>query len=185
MAKYDTTPVGTLVHVNLNTPRDWQDDGRFKYDCCLVLRGPAAAEFQAKVDAAHQDAKKELGGRMAPPPYDQVDDDPEAIRFRFKLRTRIPTKRGLWEREVAFFDSDGTPLEDRPNIGSGTKGQLSYEVRPWKTGLGVGLTLVPHALMVHELVTFEDREDAPDPSNASSFGFTPGAKAATSGPDDF
>lgn len=123
------------------------------YQTDLVLN-PAIEEhklFLEKLDAACEQAMDESGlsGMRKPVPYSKRDDLDEnknptgAYRVRFKVPAGGVSRRtgSTWERSVPMFNANGELFELEGEVANGSKGRVSFEVRPYATGGVVGCSL--------------------------------------------
>lgn len=165
--KYPTfaSPVGKLSFPNLNEPRDFQGDGKFKYDAQLHLAeaDKGVSEFLQKVDGFLEESLKEHKTTATDgPPYqqatekdretDEVSEIPGVQAVKFSVPAVTKTRKGPWDRKPKFFDSKGVVCEIEPQIGAGTEGRFFYQVYNWKMGKRAGVTLQPVGFQITKLV---------------------------------
>lgn len=80
------------------------------------------------------------------------------ILFSFKQRAKGKTKEGeIYEKRVALFNANGTPLAKDKIIGGGSKIQVSYEFNDFFTS-AAGVSLRMEAVRVLELVEYNGRD---------------------------
>lgn len=189
-SKVYTTPIGRLVYPNLNTPRQFNNQGKFSYDVDLDMEGEAGENFVRFLEAYADEYAKRVGKRkmdldaIVKPAIDFKTKEELADTTRVKFRVSvIETKRGIWDKKPAFFRADGTPFETEPQVGGGTLAQIAFTVYEWKASTH-GMTLQPEGVLIHELV---ERQGALDRSFTSLFGgaATANPKRATNSSADF
>ena len=177
------TPMVILQYPFLQNARDYKGNGNFAYDTAALLGGAEAAELEKFVNEQINEACAKFKSRKkTAPPFDVfLDEDgkeTDLTKFKFKVPAITITKRGNWDRRPAILDQTGTPIPDGVLLGNGTKAQISFEVYQWSSPNGVGVTLQPKAIMVHELVEYTGGSNG----SAESFGFETKEDGFTFGP---
>lgn len=197
-----TTPAGTAVYPKLNTP-DTKFKALGEYATKLVLSGedaqPLIEKYEATLAAYFESEKAELmkgDGKSkakakalklaADKPYKpEVDDEGDEtgnMVFNFKMPARI-AREGKPDLVLTpdIFDAGNAAegikpkkLVSPPEIWSGSKLRVSFEMRPFNTNIGVGLSLRLAAVQIIELRTKGSRD-------ADGYGF--GAEDGYSGDD--
>ena len=178
------TSIGTFVWPHLNEPnkRFKKEFGEWSVD--LDLQGQVAAALQKLIEEAYEveyafecEAKGKELPKFDGRPFKQATDGkekepiPGVTRFTFKRGAggvygdRHPKSGQHWEASVPVLGASGNVQVTEP-IGSGTRGRVSFRVKPWVSPMGdfFGVTLSLEAVKVIELVTFGG-------SSASDFGF--------------
>lgn len=163
MATY-VSPIGKLVGFTaLHEPKDYLEDGKFKYICKLLLTDKEALAFASEIDALQKaallEANAEAGKKKyqpAPPPYSTVVDDdgntvPDELLFKFSVPA---TWKSGDSRAPSFHDIDGKRMEKAPKIGAGSQVRIRFSAYAWEANGKVGLRLEPRAVQVRELVEF-------------------------------
>ena len=165
-----TTPLGTAVYPKLVEPdTKFNEDG--VYSCRLIvseedfnsfetqIKNWLASEYEYHCKAA--DGKK-LKMHDAPPLKKNDDGDYEIFA---KQVARRDTAKGVLHFDVTLFDSKGKKINDKPNIGSGSKLKLAVEAHSWNSPmLGVGYSLRLRAAQLIELKEYSG-------GDGSKFGF--------------
>ena len=176
-------------------PRLHEPDTKFKkegeYSIKLRLSGAAAAELNAVVEQAHEDAyeankkaiaeakakeknpkkRAEIKERADLPCKELYENDEPTgeYEFNFKMKASgVSQKTGKpWTRKPGVFNAKGKPLNEaeKAKVGGGSVVKVSYEITPFYTAaLGAGVSLRLEAVQVLELKSFQARD-------ASAFGF--------------
>lgn len=177
------TPVGELKFPHFEEPRDYQNNGVFKYDGKLVLKlaDEGVEDFLAKLQTEYEflvgelkaagkkfpkDASKVHGPSVSPVLDDDDEEVPGLVVLKFSVRAKVETANGKeWDRKPRIFNTAREVLED-PGMGSGTMAQVSFVPYVSITNLGSYCTMQPEAIMVHKLVTFGEAS-----TDAADFGF--------------
>ena len=158
------TPVGTLKYVFFNEPRDFEDDGRFKYDCKFVLRGADSEALKSSIDAVCRDGIGKSATSLKHAVWKDVEEDgDEYTEFTFKVNAMGTSKGGKpYSRKPIFLQADGTPFGmEEPQVGAGTRARIALTPYCWSTKKGdkpTGLTLQPRAVKIIELVERKVRD---------------------------
>jgi len=109
--------------------------------------------------------------------YEQ-DEDGDFLKDHviLKIRARnIKTKTGeVWDRKPKLFDAKGRPIKANLNIGGGTVMKVSFEVDCYTSKKASGVRLIPVAVQIIDLVTFEAGGSAEDYGFAEEDGFVVG-----------
>ena len=148
--------------------------GVFKFTLAVDPDDAEGQKFVESIQSAYDEhykaSLKEAGKKkmkqVIPISAEEDEEGEETGRtlVSFKLKNNVETKAGkTFTQEITIFDnSTKAPLtgENRPNVGSGSVVQASAEVNTWVSALGVGMTLWPKALMVHQLVEYGGSADA-------------------------
>lgn len=180
------TPIGLAVWPHLHSPdTKFDKDGVYRVQVAYAAESDEATklvgQITAWVEKAIADENKRLvedGKKAKAPsafkradlPYKmELNDEGEEtgrMLFNFKLKAKGTTREGtVFERRVALYLKNGSPLPKDAKLGGGSKIQVSYEPNPFFTGgLGAGVSLRMEAVMVHELVEWAQRD-------ASGYGF--------------
>jgi len=187
------TPPGTAVFPYLNqTDRGKyakdKVNGDWKTGLRLPLADPEVKTFIASLEAAYaanlaraeaEETPKEKAEREAQnkplgatrPYKNEFADDGSPTGFvqvSFKRRgggqdPKDPTR--TWLNVIGLFDSKNKPIDrSKTRIGGGSRIIVAYEVNPFQTDIGAGISLQLHAVQVLE------RADAPT-KDAAQYGF--------------
>jgi hypothetical protein len=127
-----------------------------------------AGEKRAKAKKALADMKE--ADKSYKPVYNDEEEETGEYEFNFKMPAVYTKDKGkATERKVSMrpdvFDAKGKKLEKVPEIWGGTEGIVSYELRPFNTAVGVGISLRLKAVQVIKLVAGGGARDA------ASYGF--------------
>lgn len=179
---------GVLIFPFLNRARDYQNNGKFAYSCGLRLAAEEELErLRSFVEGEGKEACRARFPKETAPtkasPLGRFKQDANAWPFRtflpgeddegeefeyvaFKANTPRTLKDGRTiDCQPRFFDADLKPIPaaDVPLIGAGTRACIGFQLYAWNTN-GVGLTFVPIAVQILELVEykpgFADPEEA-------------------------
>lgn len=164
-----TTPVGTLVFPHLTAPDNkFNSDGVYHTRMALTedqvkdLQAAADAVLEAFIESDPDDigAVKLSKAVTRPVGEEECDQDGnETGRFlvRFKMNATGKGSRGVFTRQPALFDAKAQSInfDEAPDIWSGTKARISYELVPYymasTKSLGVSLRL--RGVQIIELAT--------------------------------
>ena len=179
-----TSPKGVFVWPKLNEP-DYgtkehpKPEGQYVLKLQLNSADQTTKDFIAKLQPLYDEAvatgevefgklkpdqRKRLGSAKANPLFGEVYDNDEQptglIEFKIGMKASGTYKEGrkagqTWHRKPAIYDAAGTVLEKPPVIWGGTKGKVSFEVRPYfiaGTGMS-GLSLLLQAAQIIDLVS--------------------------------
>lgn len=174
------TPIGIAVYPKLHEP-DTKFDADGVYALKLKLTDDDAEglikqiddlindEFKKAVAEAkpQQKAKMKLADRSYEPEYDSDGKPTGFTLFNFKMKASgISKKTGKpWTRKPVIFDSKGKPITNPEiKVYGGSKVRVSYELTPFTTNIGSGVSQRLNAVQVVELSNGNSR-------NASYYGF--------------
>ena len=169
------TPVGTTLFSMLHHPST-----RFKaegeYFVILSLEEKEAQPLIDKIHATLQEFKQNNNInprlKMQGEPYvrildEETQQDTGFVKFKFVRRGHVSKEDGTVELvPPALFDAKGQPIRLLP-LGHGSKVAINYNLSPWVTPLGYGVSLKLNAVQVIEWVPFSQG----DPNDAASWGF--------------
>jgi hypothetical protein len=178
----NVTPIGVAVWPHLHSPdTKFDKDGVYRVQLAYPVGSPEANKLIAQIDAwvasaieaenkrlvaDGKKAKVASAFKRADLPYKmELNDEGEEtgrVLFNFKLKAKGKTREGeVFERRVALYVKGGAPLPKDKKIGGGSLLQVSYEANPFFTGgLGAGVSLRMEAVMVHDLVEWQQRDAA-------------------------
>ena len=154
------TPVGTVEWAHLATPdKKYKEQGEYKLD---LIMSETVAQPVIDAIAEHYDAyyAEELKASGKPKlkrhtlPWEENDG---SVKFKFRIRAVIETKKGPWDRKPSVTNSDGEEISSR--IGNGSRARVAFELYFWHTALGVGVTLQPRFVRIEELVEYKSAGD--------------------------
>ena len=165
-----TTGVGTLMFPHLLRTEEFQgqDTGRFAVSF-LPDTDEEKHRLLTEIDEEWTKFKESEEGKKHKYKYDYVDGitaykDEEYLKY--KMQQTIKTKRGDWTRRVPIFDASGKEIgAELESIGSGTRGRIAYELKPYymnDKNYGVSLRLTGV-----QIIELKEQGGA----TASSFGF--------------
>jgi hypothetical protein len=167
-----TSPLGTAIYPRLTTPdTKFDKDGVYSVELELDPKDKVAKEFVASLNKAADDAYaaecESRGGKKlkrSAMPIKETDEG--MIRIKFKLKAKAGNEEKSWEQKPVIFDSAGTAMQTPPNVGSGSKVKVAFEVVPFFTAMvGAGISLRMKAVQIVEL-----REYVPG-DNFDAYGF--------------
>lgn len=152
-----TSPIGTAVYPRLNTPdTKFDKDGVYSVDLDLT-DGKPTNEFVAAIRKAADEAYKaeceKRGGKKlkrAELPIKENEDG--GLRIKFKLKAKAGNEERSWAQKPMLFDAQGNPLQNPPNVGSGSTIRVSFELVPYFTAMvGAGVSLRMKAVQILDL----------------------------------
>ena len=153
-----TSPTGTAVYPRLNAPdTKFDKDGVYSVDLELDPTDKTASAFIDSLKKASDEAYKALveekGGKKLKRcdlPIKETDDG--KVRIKFKLKAKAGNDERSWEQKPVIFDSAGTAMQTPPNVGSGSRIKVAFEVVPFFTAMvGAGISLRMKAVQIVEL----------------------------------
>lgn len=151
------TPVGTVEWAHLTTPdKKYKEQGEYKLDLIMSSDDaqPVINAIAEQYDAYYASQLEETGKpklKRYDLPWDENDGD---VKFRFRIKAVINTKKGPWDRKPSVTDAKGQEITQR--ISNGSKARVAFELYFWNTPtLGVGVTLQPRFVRVEELVEYK------------------------------
>jgi hypothetical protein len=155
------TPVGTVEWAHLITPdTKYKEEGQYKLDLIMSSADaqPVIDAIAEKYDAFYAAQLEETGKsklKRYDLPWEENDGD---VKFRFRRKAVIQTKKGPWDRKPSVTDKNGQEITQR--ISNGSKARVAFELHFWNTPtLGVGVTLQPCFVRVEELVEYKSAGD--------------------------
>lgn len=168
-----TTPVGTAIYPWI-TKADTKFNPEGDYRCKLRIPSEEAQKLMKEVTEATDKAvneatlEKKKKVKVAPVPFTEVIDDngqeTGEIDFNFKRKASFLNKEGKKvDIRIPIFDSAGNQVNDI-NLFGGSKIKISFEMIPYSTAIGTGVSLRMLAVQVLELVDGSG-------GSSSSFGF--------------
>lgn len=167
-----TSPLGTAIYPRLTTPdTKFDKDGVYSVDLELDPKAKETKDFiaalTASADESYAATCKEKGGKKLKRcdlPVKETDEG--MVRIKFKLKAKAGNEERSWDQKPVIFDSAGTALATPPNIGSGSRIKVAFEVIPFFTAMvGAGISLRMKAVQLVEL-----REYTPG-DNFDAYGF--------------
>lgn len=167
-----TSPLGTAIYPRLTQPdTKFDKDGVYSVDLELNPNDKETKEFIATIkkvaDAAYAETCESKGGKKlkrSDMPIKETDEG--NVRVKFKLKAKAGNEEKSWAQKPALFDAKGQALNTPPNIGSGSRIKVAFEVVPFFTAMvGAGVSLRLKAVQIVEL-----REYTPG-GNFDAFGF--------------
>lgn len=183
-----TSPEGIAIYPRLTTPdTKFDKDGVYSVDLELDQTAKEVTSFlvslKAAADAAYKAVCEQRGGKKlkrADLPIKEGEDG--KIRVKFKLKAKAGNEEKSWEQKPVLFDSLGTALQTPPNVGSGSRIKVAFEVVPYFTAMvGAGVSLRMKAVQILDLKEYTPGD------NFDAYGFKSdpkgfAAKAATEAP---
>ena len=155
------TPVGTVEWAHLLTPdTKYKEEGQYKLDLIMSSDDaqPVIDAVAERYDAFYASELEKTGKsklKRYDLPWEENDGD---VKFRFRRKAVIQTKKGPWDRKPSVTDAEGKEITQR--ISNGSKAQVAFELYFWNTPtLGVGVTLQPCFVRVKELVEYKPAND--------------------------
>ena len=169
------TPVGTTLFSMLHHPSTkFKPEG--EYFVILSLEAKDAQPLIDKIHTTLQEFKQNNNInprlKMQGEPYVRILDeatqqDTGFVKFKFVRRGHVSKDDGVVElTPPAMFDAKGQPIRLLA-LGHGSKVALNYNLSPWASPLGYGVSLKLNAVQVIEWVPFNQG----DPNDAASWGF--------------
>ena len=174
------TPIGQAVYPKLTEP-DTAFNEAGEYKCLLRVEEDDYKAFRLQIDPlieAAYTAECEKQGKevrkFSSEPVRIADDG--AFEINTKQRAKVVTRSGdTLDFSVALVDSKGSPIKDKPKIGSGSQIRCAVTFNPWFVpSQGWGYTLRLREAQIVKLVEY-------NVSANSSFGVVDGGYEATGG----
>ncbi|HIF9256505.1 TPA: hypothetical protein ACX6Q6_003529 [Photobacterium damselae] len=185
MAKLLRTPVGIAVYpwIKAGKPDTRFDaNGLYKIDLDLEdnedtreLIDIIEAERDKYVEELKSQNPRGKKVRVAELPIEEQEDG--KIRFKFKMKARVESKKGTFTQQPAVFDGKGKPMfnittdengnevREAVDVRGGSVVRVAFEAIPYESPmLGVGVTFRLKAVQVQKLVTVGER-------SAEGYGF--------------
>jgi len=153
-----TSPLGTAIYPRLTQPdTKFDKDGVYSVDLELDPMDKAASSFidslKKASDEAYRDECEKKGGKKLKRcdlPIKETEDG--KVRIKFKLKAKAGNEEKSWEQKPVIFDSAGTAMQTPPNVGSGSRIKVAFEVVPFFTAMvGAGISLRMKAVQILEL----------------------------------
>jgi hypothetical protein len=167
-----TSPLGTAIYPRLTQPdTKFDKDGVYSVDLELDPENKETAEFIATLKKAADDSyaatcESKGGKKLKRSDLPVKETDEGKIRVKFKLKAKAGNEEKSWSQKPMLFDSMGKAMETPPNIGSGSRIKVAFEIVPFFTAMvGAGVSLRLKAVQIVEL-----REYTPG-SNFDAYGF--------------
>ena len=167
-----TSPLGTAIYPRLTQPdTKFDKDGVYSVDLELDPTDKTSSTFIDSLKKAADDAYKatveEKGGKKLKRcdlPIKETDDG--KVRIKFKLKAKAGNDERSWEQKPVIFDSAGTAMQAPPNVGSGSRIKVAFEVVPFFTAMvGAGISLRMKAVQIVELKEYSPGD------NFDAYGF--------------
>ena len=130
-----------------------------------VEEAVALAKADDKFLAKLKSKKKKLADAQLDLPYTE-DEETGEVTVGFKMKASGISKKDKqpWSMRPAVFDAAGKPVDPETKVGSGSKVKVAYEVGPFLTPLGYGVSMRLCAVQILDLVEWGQ-------GDASSYGF--------------
>lgn len=159
--KFITSPKGAAHYPWLTEP-DTKFDPAGVYKTGLIVPAEEAAPFIEKMEALYEEAWKaecqSKGKKLkkAPFPWEEQEDE-GTVKFDFKLKAQLETKKGTIVRKVTLVDSKGKPLNPKTiKVGGGSTIKVSFQPYLWfSPSVGFGLQLQMAAVQVISLKEYQ------------------------------
>ncbi len=167
------TPVGIGQYAYLETPDfEYNSAGDWKVKLFLNPADDGVAEMMAVMDNLMNEAleyftdkaktvkdKKKVRASENTPYYNETNDEDEPtgrIYINPKSLASGKTQEGEeWKRFIPIFDAQGVRVQEKLNIGNGTKMRLSLNLRAYfNVQSGVGISLRLTAVQIIDLKKF-------------------------------
>ena len=187
MTKQFVTPAGIAVYPRLKAgspDTKFHKEGIYKVD--LDVPAAEAEDLMDKLEEIRDNFAEELKAQLpaakakklkvADLPIEENEDG--TVRFKFKMKAKVETKKASFTQHPAVFDAKGQPMfnikkhedgsetHEPVDIWGGSKLRVAFDAVPYESPLmGVGLTLRLKAVKVLELV------EGGANKSASGFGF--------------
>jgi hypothetical protein len=164
-----TTPVGTAIYPRLTTPdTKFDKDGVYSVDLELDSTNKEAAAFISSLQKAADEAYKATceskgGKKLKRADLPIKDGEGDMVRVKFKLKAKAGNDEKSWAQKPMIFDASGTAIQTPPNVGSGSRIKVAFEVVPFFTAMiGAGVSLRMKAVQIIDLTEYTpgDRFDA-------------------------
>lgn len=153
-----TSPLGTAIYPRLTTPdTKFNKDGVYSVELELdpseketksfmdLLKKCADDGYQAECESRNKKSLKRSGL-----PIKETEDG--KVRVKFKLNAKAGNEEKSWAQKPVIFDATGTAMATPPNVGSGSKVKVAFEVIPFFTAMvGAGISLRMKAVQILEL----------------------------------
>jgi len=167
-----TSPTGTAIYPRLTTPdTKFDKDGVYSVDLELDSSAKEVAGFLDSVKKAADEAykaecEKRGGKKLKRADLPIKDGEGDMVCIKFKLKAKAGNEEKSWAQKPVIFDSTGTAMQTPPNVGSGSKIKVAFEVVPYFTAMvGAGVSLRLKAVQILDL-----REYTPG-DNFDAYGF--------------
>jgi hypothetical protein len=153
-----TSPEGTAIYPRLTTPdTKFDKDGVYSVDLEMDPSNKPAADFIASLRKAADEAYKATcdskGGKKlkrADLPIKETDEG--KVRIKFKLKAKAGNEEKSWDQKPVLFDASGMAIQTPPNVGSGSRIKVAFEVVPFFTAMvGAGVSLRLKAVQIIDL----------------------------------
>lgn len=185
-----TSPIGTAIYPRLTTPdTKFDKDGVYSVDLEMDPTDKEVVAFidglKKAADEAYKATCESKGGKKlkrADLPIKETEDN--MVRIKFKLKAKAGNEEKSWEQKPVLFDAQGTAIQTAPNVGSGSKVKVAFEVIPFFTAMvGAGVSLRMKAVQILDLKEYTPGD------NFDAYGFKADpkgfvAKAATEATTD-
>jgi hypothetical protein len=178
-----TTPVGTAIYPRLTTPdTKFDKDGVYSVDLELDSTNKEAAAFidtlKKAADEAYKATCESKGGKkLKRADLPVKDGEGDMVRIKFKLKAKAGNEEKSWSQKPTLFDSSGMAIQTPPNVGSGSRIKVAFEVVPFFTAMvGAGVSLRMKAVQILDLKEYTPGD------NFDAYGFKAdpgGFKAST------
>jgi hypothetical protein len=153
-----TTPAGTAIYPRLTTPdTKFDKDGVYSVDLELDTSNKEAAAFIATLKKAADEAYKSTceskgGKKLKRADLPIKDGEGDMVRIKFKLKAKAGNEEKSWAQKPTLFDASGMAIQTPPNVGSGSRIKVAFEVVPFFTAMvGAGVSLRMKAVQILDL----------------------------------
>jgi hypothetical protein len=185
-----TTPIGTAIYPRLTTPdTKFDKDGVYSVDLELDTSDSEVSDFLVSLkktaDEMYKATCESKGGKkLKRADLPIKDGEGDMVRIKFKLKAKAGNEEKSWVQKPVLFDAQGTAIQNAPNVGSGSKVKVAFEVVPFFTAMvGAGVSLRMKAVQILDLKEYTPGD------NFDAYGFKADpkgfvAKAATEATTD-
>lgn len=164
--KIHTTPKGVIYYPHLRTPEVFEGE-EVGFTAKIMFDAETTNKFFAHLEAALEEAEAAFPGKsFKNASLGSSEDKDGNTMFKFKANTSFKTKAGdTIHRTIPIYDSNGKPLDEKADIGTGSIVRIAYSIYPyWKSAKTNGLSLRLEAVQVIEY-------KPPYSRDAAGFGF--------------
>ena len=174
-AKYEilTTPVGIAKWAYLFNPdTQFHTDGLYHVEVSF-----SKEESKPFIDVIEKAIAEEMetnpSKKKSMHPTYKLTEDGKSYEFKFKLKAKVNWAKGSFEQRPKIYNSKLEIMDQPVAVYNGSKIKVAFEVVPYASAFGIGVTLRMKSVQVLELAPKPEGKDDNQSKSNQTYGFKP------------
>jgi hypothetical protein len=172
-AKYEilTTPVGTAKWAYLFNPdTQFHTDGLYHVEVSF-----SKEESKSFIDVIERTIAEEMKAnpnkKKSTHPTYKLTEDGKSYEFKFKLKAKVNWAKGSFEQRPKIYNSSLEIMDQPVAVYNGSKLKVAFEVVPYVSAFGVGVTLRMRSIQILELAPKPEGKGDSKSNDSGTYGF--------------